>query len=518
MKTFTKTMSMILIAVMCFSLFATSAYAMDFSLDGSDGSFSLDANPAPSFSADNDGSFSLSDNFDDSSFSLGTSVAQQVAPVQQAEANSDDSFTLGETTAPKADASDNSVKQDDELIFEDNEILRGEYTSDMKFESSPNAIKVTDTDAAATVTIKNTGSGTFAADTFGGGLYYAFEDGTGDSRKALPPTARQWDGSTLKILGSWLKAQPLGTYFFFGQPLGKPLVSLGFVSVDPGDVSSDYGTFTVNPNTYIKYESTALIAATATTAGKTFDQFSSYGVIPQGSSSGKTVTEFTKSSDAKTLTLGKSFLQSLADGSYDLYGRTTNGVNVKIGSFTISSGEGGYPGSWTLWPSYDIPWTSGDDPLMFRSNLMAMRKTYPRYTIVPRYGFGAGSIPNNMIDVNQFWDMGDGVFALGTNFLRSLPAGTYTLQVVDYKHLNDCTNVVTFKIGSTLRPIDTDKHVIGSIKNLRFLCDEPVYEVYVGNIPLTYGEDYALSNGNKTITLSFEFLNKRSTPPPPSRS
>ena len=118
MKTFTKTMSMILIAVMCFSLFATSAYAMDFSLDGSDGSFSLDANPAPSFSADNDGSFSLSDNFDDSSFSLGTSVAQQVAPVQQAEANSDDSFTLGETTAPKADASDNSVKQDDELIFE----------------------------------------------------------------------------------------------------------------------------------------------------------------------------------------------------------------------------------------------------------------------------------------------------------------------------------------------------------------------------------------------------------------
>ena len=75
---------------------------------------------------------------------------------------------------------------------------------------------------------------------------------------------------------------------------------------------------------------------------------------------------------------------------------------------------------------------------------------------------------------------------------------------------NRSTNIVTFSIGAKLIPIDSDKHVINSIRNLRFLCDDRISQVYVGNIPLTYGEDYALSADRKTVTLSYEFLNKRS--------
>ena len=525
MKTFTKTMSMILIAVMCFSLFATSAYASDFSLDGSgiDSGFSV-GDSAPIANFGDDGGFSLGDNFVDSAFNSGSSVAQtvvpaeQAAPVQQAEANSGDSFTLGETAAPKADASDNSVKQDDELVFEVNEILNAAYNPDtMKF-----APEASDFTLGSTANIEITAKG-FAGDSFKALSYSTY--GNGDGRSALPssaysitaaPTAS--DNGKLIFLASWLNTlKPGTTYYFYGERTDELPIKITCISINPVDPST-YGKFTVSPSTYTQYASSdpnlfnASVSVT-TTGTDGFAPFARFAVIPQGASSGGRYADGSTwiSPDKKTLVFERTFLDGLTSGYYDIYGVTANGQQVKFGSVYIKAGEGGYPaGAWELWPDYSIPWTSGDDPLMFRSNLMAMRKTYPRYTIVPRYGFGAGSTPNNMIDVNQFWDMGDGVFALGTNFLRSLPAGTYTLQVVDYKHLNDCTNVVTFRIGSTLRPIDTDKHVIGSIKNLRFLCDEPVYEVYVGNIPLTYGEDYALSNGNKTITLSFEFLNKRS--------
>ena len=297
-----------------------------------------------------------------------------------------------------------------------------------------------------------------------------------------------------------------GYYDVYGIATNGKQVKFGSVYIKAGS-----GDYVVDPDVYTQYSTDAPIKVTAKTAD--FSRFTRFAVISMGSSSGGAYADgYTRLNSTKTeLTFDEDFLDGLTAGYYDIYGVTSKGEQVKLGSMYIKASNGGFPdGKWDLWPDYTIPWTSGDDPLMFRSNLMALRQTYPRYTIVPRWGSGAGSIPNNMVDVNQFWDMGDGVFALGTNFLRSLPAGTYTLQVVDYKHLADCTNVVTFRIGSTLRPIDTDKHIIGSIKNLRFLCDEPVYEVYVGNIPLTYGEDYALSNGNKTITLSFEFLNKRS--------
>ncbi len=297
-----------------------------------------------------------------------------------------------------------------------------------------------------------------------------------------------------------------GYYDVYGIATNGKQVKFGSVYIKAGS-----GDYVVDPDVYTQYSTDAPIKVTAKTAD--FSRFTRFAVISMGSSSGGAYADgYTSLNSARTeLTFDEDFLDGLTAGYYDIYGVTSKGEQVKLGSMYIKASNGGFPdGKWDLWPDYTIPWTSGDDPLMFRSNLMALRQTYPRYTIVPRWGSGAGSIPNNMVDVNQFWDMGDGVFALGTNFLRSLPAGTYTLQVVDYKHLADCTNVVTFRIGSTLRPIDTDKHIIGSIKNLRFLCDEPVYEVYVGNIPLTYGEDYALSNGNKTITLSFEFLNKRS--------
>ena len=526
MKTFTKTVSMILIAVMCLSLLSTGAYAMEFTLDGSgiDSGFSLGDNSAPSFSTGNDGGFSLGDGFVDATLNGGASVAQQAEPVQQTEpvqqAKADEGFILDEGMTLKSDAPDDNSTSG-ELIFDDGLMLKAPYTTTMKFTPEASNFTLGDT---ANVAITATG---FAGDSFKSLTYGT--NGNGDGRMTLPSSAYSITAApdasstgTLTFLASWLNTlKPGTTYYFFGERTDQLPIQITCISINPVDPST-YGTFTVSPSTYTQYASSdknlyndsVSVTGSATDA---FKNFSRFAVIPQGASSGGSYADgYTWiSSDQKTVIFERTFLNGLTTGYYDIYGVTTNGQNIKLGSVYIKGGSNGHSSvtgtTWTLSPDYgSIAWTSGDDPLMFVSNLMAKRQSYPSYTIVPRYGYGAGSIPNNMIDVNQFWDLGDGVFALGTNFLRSLPAGTYTLQVVDYKHLADCTNVVTFKIGSTLRPIDTDKHVIGSIKNLRFLCDEPVYEVYVGNIPLTYGEDYALSNGNKTITLSFEFLNKRS--------
>ena len=85
----------------------------------------------------------------------------------------------------------------------------------------------------------------------------------------------------------------------------------------------------------------------------------------------------------------------------------------------------------------------------------------------------------------------------------------YYIQVYDAANPTQMTNILTFTLGPTLKPIDTDKHVINSTRNLKFLCSEQIARVYVGNIELTSDDDFALSNNRKTVTLSAEFLNKR---------
>jgi hypothetical protein len=116
------------------------------------------------------------------------------------------------------------------------------------------------------------------------------------------------------------------------------------------------------------------------------------------------------------------------------------------------------------------------------------------------------------VRIDQYWDLGYGYFMLGQNFLSSLSADeTYYMQVIDARHPDEIyTNVVSFRVGPTLRAIDTDKHVINSTRSLRFRSSSPVAEVYVGNIMLTDPADYGVSWDGKTVTLSFEFLNKRS--------
>ena len=176
-------------------------------------------------------------------------------------------------------------------------------------------------------------------------------------------------------------------------------------------------------------------------------------------------------------------------------------------------------GDWELSPDYQI-WYSGTDPLTFYSDVFAAAgegwnyKGYGFDVIVPdvRVSTRSNMAGATSVRIDQYWDLGYGYFMLGQNFLSSLSADeTYYMQVIDARHPNVIyTNVVSFRVGPTLRAIDTDKHVINSTRSLRFRSSAPIAEVYVGNIMLTDPADYGVSWDGKTVTLSFEFLNKRS--------
>ena len=524
MKTFSKVLSMILVGVMCFGLFAASAYASEFNFGdgGSDASFAQSSD----FGADPGDSFSFGGS--DNEFSFGGNDA---APADASTSGSE--FSFGDPAAPAQAQTDTfqfegeqtQTNTNDEFKFgsSDTETFDAPAPTNVSysdFTADKNIIYKTYTDADASVTI--TATFTLTGDSFSGYAYSTSSTGANLMTISAGPHYKM-NATSMVLLGSWLKTLSPNTYYFYGLRNNDTPVKMAWVTVNAGDYSGSTYAFSCSPTSYTKYKyDAAAIAA----SGSGIPLMLRYGVASITGSYTHIlgVSEFTKS--GSTVTLSKDYLDTLPDDTYYFIGfpsatdnsdyvKSTNTFIVKASDY---DGSGTHPGQYTLSPDYPYAWTSGDDYLVFWSDMMKLRHDTKNHTIVLRYGYGAGSIPNKEVGVYQFWDFEDGTFALGTNFLNSLPSGTYTLQVVDMKphvvpgqaYYGNCTNTVTFRIGAKLVPIDSDKHVINSIRNLRFLCDEPISQVYVGNIPLTYGEDYALSADRKTVTLSYEFLNKRS--------
>ena len=98
-------------------------------------------------------------------------------------------------------------------------------------------------------------------------------------------------------------------------------------------------------------------------------------------------------------------------------------------------------------------------------------------------------------------------FGVGGSILNTLATGSHCISVLtSYGYASG-----TFRVGATLKPVDTDKHVIGSSKNLQFVCSDPISQVWVGGTQLinNFEDYYALSSSGKTLTLSAAFLNAR---------
>ena len=517
MKTFSKVLSMFLVVVMCFGLFAASAFA-DFDFDnGSNGGFTASESFAAGGTFDFDGGYSAA---------VSESFEAPAAPAAQA-----DTFTLNEDQAQEeakeAAAAEVTNKAEDGTFKFDGlteaDTFNTPYNPDLptKFsDPNPKDISKDMTDAAATVTITMTSGGTFEGDTFPAGLAYS-TSATGSNLISMSQGTHYnlSNANQLQIKGSWLKTLNPGTYYFYGKRSEDVPVKIGFVNINSGNFAP---ITTANNSPYnkpVSYSDPAFWPDPISANYADLAKMSSFGVAAISGSYTHilTVNEYTTA--GTTITLANRYLNGLEDGEYYLIGFPTEGSTgdqVKICKFVVRSGNAA--GTYALTPDYQM-WYGGTDPLTFYSEIHDIAgkdwnyKGYEWDVTVPDIIVSTRSSMSGAtsVRIDQYWDLGYGYIMLGTNFLNSLnPEETYYMQVIDARAPDLVrSNVVSFRVGPTQRAIDTDKHVINSTRSLRFRSSSPVSEVYVGNIPLTDAADYGVSWDGKTVTLSFEFLNKR---------
>ncbi len=513
MNTFSKVLSMFLVVVMCFGLFATSAYATEFDF-GQDTSSASQAG----FGFGNDAAVS-------DSFSLNDSQAQSgdTFTVNVDEPTNDLAVTETEAQAAEEQtAAEDEIKVEDGNTFQfegmgDNATFDTPYVDDgsWKFKVSPSDFNKS---SPADIEITATAGGTFDGDTFSAGIAYSTSATGSDLTALVQGSQYSLVSGKLTIYKEWLKTLAPGTYYFYGRRVSDVPVKLGFINVNKETFTTPA---TVSNSPYDKNDD----ARKAIVFTGTFTGIEGFGVAAVSGSYthilGVNEYKLNNYNAPTKITLEKKYLDNLDDGEYYLIGfpnLANKAEQVNYGKFIVKSGE--VPmGTWTLTPDYQI-WYSGTDPLTFYSNVFAAAgegwnyKGYGFDVIVPdvRVSTRSNMAGATSVRIDQYWDLGYGYFMLGQNFLSSLSADeTYYMQVIDARHPDVIyTNVVSFRVGPTLRAIDTDKHVINSTRSLRFRSSAPIAEVYVGNIMLTDPADFGVSWDGKTVTLSFEFLNKRS--------
>lgn len=274
----------------------------------------------------------------------------------------------------------------------------------------------------------------------------------------------------------------------------------GIGSGDSGIVTGD---FTVYGSPYTKGSGSAvyvLMPYTSSTGSYYWSTVSNPTSTSQISTISSSYCSVTASGSQYKLTLSNSFLDGLSSGTIYLW-TGHDGKYTYMGSLTVSgSGTIVNPGDVALWPVDSNEWYSGDGMLAF----------YYR----PAIDFSDPANKGLWIDgwlqdpTNWITNNNNGLLKIGTSILNNLSRGWHTVSVNTVDGVASCQ----FYVGATLRPVDTDKHVTGSSKNLQFVCSDPIQSVWVGGRQLTdvdYGDYWTLSSSRKTVTLTAKFLNNR---------
>ncbi|MGN0982415.1 MAG: hypothetical protein ACI4O0_05955 [Candidatus Limivicinus sp.] len=202
------------------------------------------------------------------------------------------------------------------------------------------------------------------------------------------------------------------------------------------------------------------------------------------------------------LTLSNSFLDSLSSGTIYLW-TGHDGKYTYMGSLTLNgSGTIVEPGDVAVWPVDSSEWYSGDGMYYFYVTpalQLVEGKNYNYYDV---------RIDDVLLGGDKFTYNGYQKFGVASSVMDSLSIGTHTITVLTPSGYASCN----FRIGATLRPVDTDKHVTGSSKNLQFVCSDSISRVWVGSTELTnlnYGDYWTLSSSGKIITLTAKFMNNQ---------
>lgn len=201
------------------------------------------------------------------------------------------------------------------------------------------------------------------------------------------------------------------------------------------------------------------------------------------------------------LTLGNGFLDSLSAGTIYLW-TGHDGKYTYMGSLTITgSSTPIIPGTASVWP-VDDTWYSGTGMFYFyvTPDLQLVDGVqYDYYDVV----IDGMQIGGDKISYNGYQK-----FGIAASVMDTLATGYHKIEV----RTTAGWATGSFRVGATLRAVDTDKHVTGSSRNLQFVCSDSISRVWVGNNELTsynYSDYWTLSSSGKTVTLTPKFLNSQ---------
>ena len=198
------------------------------------------------------------------------------------------------------------------------------------------------------------------------------------------------------------------------------------------------------------------------------------------------------------LTFTNSYLNSLANGTYYIFA-VYNGQTTRMGSFVVQGDSSSIiPGNASVWP-VDDTWYSGSGMYYFyvTPGLQLVEGTVYNYYDVVIDGMQIGG---DKLSYNGYQK-----FGVASSVMDTLATGTHSITVLTTSGYA----TGSFRVGATLRAVDTDKHVTGSSKNLQFVCSDVISRVWVGSNEITnnWNDYYSISSSGKTITLKAGFLN-----------
>ena len=295
-----------------------------------------------------------------------------------------------------------------------------------------------------------------------------------------------------------IKAQTVTLYFYFS---GETNPASATVYVVP--------YYSLNTSSYTRSSGSAVYFTLSTGSAYgyrygTSAEFSKATALPAGSYSE------TQSGSYTTLRFTNSFLDSLANGSYYFFYVLDNNntrVCMNSGSSALRISGSGSPVVPPTIDDYMVDyisgidsWYSGDEKLGFRIQPGIASK-------------GGIAVDGYKVPGEDYVDRGTGLIYLGINYLNDLATGWHTLTVYYDEMFQNPNRSIQFYVGPSLKAVDTDKHVINSSKDLKFVCSDTIdpknVRVGSGNGWLEEGNQFTISGNGRYITLKAKFLNAR---------
>ena len=294
-----------------------------------------------------------------------------------------------------------------------------------------------------------------------------------------------------------IKAQTVSLYFYFS---GETNPASATVYVVP--------YYNLSTNSYTRSSGNAVYFSLSTGSAHgyrygTSTDFSRSTALPASCYSESQSGSYT------TLRFTNSFLDSLANGSYYFFYVLDNNntrVCMNSGNALRISGSGS-PVNPPVTDDYMVDyisgidsWYSGDEKLGFRIQPGIASK-------------GGIAVDGYKVPGEDYVDRGTGLIYLGINYLNDLATGWHTLTVYYDEMFQNPSRSIQFYVGPSLKPVDTDKHVINSSKDLKFVCSDTIdpnnVRVGSGNGWLEEGNQFTISGNGRYITLKAKFLNAR---------